>query len=79
MKKLRLFVWGGRLWSCGPGMLLALAHNVEEARKLIRAKFAADLGVEKLSEKELCGVEKALAHEPDVFDKPVARYHFGSD
>lgn len=44
MSNLKLFVWEGVLVECSDGIMFALAETEGEARKLILATRAADLG-----------------------------------
>ena len=64
-KKMKLFVWEGVLCDHTCGMMVALAHTVEEAR------------AELLALKP--GVEDDINEEPEVIelDKPFACYCYG--
>ena len=62
-KKLKLFVWENVLRDYTPGMMVALAHDVEEARTLLRAKVGYNT----------CD----LNAEPQVVEEPAAFYVSG--
>lgn len=57
-KKLQLFVWVNVLSDYSDGIMFALAHDVEEARKAIIASAGGS-------------VAHDLAKEPEVFDNVV--------
>lgn len=56
---LRLFVWHDVLRDHYGGVMFALAHDVDEARELIRKTD------------RLAGEDKDLARQPNVYDAPV--------
>lgn len=63
MKKMKLFVWPNVLSDYTPGIMFALAHDVDEARQMIMN-----------SEKDLAfweRFERELASQPDVYDQPI--------
>lgn len=68
-RSLRLYVWEGEgiLQDYDSGMIVALAHDAEEARALVRA---TDYGY-------LPSVLEALGREPAVYDEPTAHLVFG--
>lgn len=61
---LKLFVWDGVLTDYSSGIMFALAHDVDEARRLIVK--ACDYVI-----------EEDLAKEPTVYTTPVARVLWG--
>ena len=67
--ELRLFVWTDALYGYFSGIMFSLAHNVDEARVLLREK------IESLSEYE----ENDIKKEPQVYTGPVAFYMYGGD
>jgi len=67
-EKLKLFVWEGVLVDFTAGMMVALAHDVEEARKLLKQKLLQD-------HLECPGSD--LDDEPTVVTSPSAFYVWG--
>lgn len=65
-KKLRLFVWEGVLNDYSAGIMFALAHDEDEARRLVREASANSPSVVDDSEKK-----------PDVYDAPRGFYLYG--
>lgn len=58
-KKLKLFVWQGVLRDYTPGMMVALAYDVDHARQLLRESICYS-------------VEDDLSSEPDIVTEPAA-------
>lgn len=63
VRELKLFVWENVLYSYTPGLAVALAHDVDEARRLLEEKMGCS--------------PADIAGEPDVYDTPVAVYVYG--
>jgi len=67
-EQLKLFVWEGVLTDYTDGVMFALAHNIEEAKDLIR---------QKAGEYELKDIEYDLKNKPLIVKKPEGFYLFG--
>ena len=63
---LKLYVWHDVLYGWNSGIMFALAHNVDEARQLLRKAwpYLPDSDLEK---------------EPEIYDSPYADYIYGGD
>lgn len=61
-RKLRLFVWEDVLTDWTSGVMFALAHDVDEARRLIDPTFDPSKDDQKTSD---------LKQEPSVYDSPI--------
>jgi hypothetical protein len=71
MKDLKLFIWKDVLTDYTSGIAFALAVNVEEARKIIFAKYEKE-------EQYLSQTLKAdLANEPEIVDTKKGFYVWG--
>ena len=71
MKDLKLFIWKDVLTDYTSGIAFALAENVEEARKIIFAKFEEE-------EQYLSDTLKAdLSDEPEIVDTKDGFYVWG--
>jgi len=71
MKDLKLFIWKDVLTDYTSGIAFALAENVEEARKIIFAKFEKE-------EQYLSSRLKAdLSDEPEMIDTKDGFYIWG--
>jgi len=72
MDNLKTFVWRDVLWGDGPGMMVAVARNVDEARRLLRARFEARMGyVDAMAEADLQTI-------PEVWHVAQADFIWGS-
>lgn len=82
---LKLFVWHDSLYDYTPGVIFALAHNVDEARKKVLEKGRQDtMEFREKYQKERseypCTYDKgyelilAMQDEPSVYDCPVGFY-----
>ena len=73
--KLKLFVWEDVLADYFPGLAFAIAKDVNEARKLIKAKIKAESLVKRVREED----KEDLNQEPQVYDLdlPIAFYVHG--
>lgn len=68
-EKLKLFVWEGVLCETFPGIMVALAPNVEVARALLHKKV------------DCFGkwAQRDLQRAPQVYEDPCAFYALGGD
>lgn len=69
MNTLKLFIWDDVLSDYTSGIIVALAHDLFEARRVVLASLTEDW--------ERPRVERAIADEPAVFEVPVARVVYG--
>ena len=69
MDSLRLFVWDNALSDYAPGIIVALAPGVAEARQ--------EVPVSLKEEWHESVVRRETENEPRVYDTPVARVVFG--
>ena len=67
---LKMFVWSGNDFGEDAGLVCALAHDVDEARKLARE-------IEEAVEYYYIKPGQGLDREPEIFDSPHAVNFFG--
>lgn len=83
---LKMYVWEHVLKRYTYGLMVALAHNVEEARSLLKREIFAAWGeeswmLEEDEEEEFSegGRYGELLKEPDVYEIPTAVFVEGGD
>jgi hypothetical protein len=68
---LKMYVWEHVLTEYTDGLMVALAHSVEEARSLLKDKIMASWGLEECEFVEFRAYGDLLK-EPDVYETPKA-------
>lgn len=71
-KGLKLYIWENVLCGYGSGIAFTLAHNTNEARRLIRKKLIADGWTE-----ETCNED--FRKKPEIIYEPKAFYIPGGE
>lgn len=81
-KRLKLFVWEGVFKDYFPGMAVALAYNIKQAKELV-ARIKSPARVKYLTAMQRIDIEKLEKVDPDIVDlgplskKPRAWYVHG--
>ncbi len=66
---MKLFIWRDVLTDWTPGIIFAMAHDVNEAREKVKEAFIKDKWDDFFMEE--------IKTEPEVHDKPFGAYVFG--
>ncbi len=62
MEDLKLYVWEDVLHNYGPGLLVCLAHSLEEAHKVVKEKHGDNYAI-----REALGSNYKVITEPESF------------